>query len=141
MFNQYDYITELESNKFSHRGKLILSENLNKVNYGIMNESAVTFDSITDFLNKIYNSPTPFIKLNVKNFTDNRSCYKMGKLSLKEDSNGILDWHIDEFLLDLEDFQLGKQLYEWGEKEIGMFILHLNDAKDGSQDEQTTKAS
>ena len=111
-------------NKFSSTGKLILAEKLDEIDFGIHNKQRATFDSVTNFLNGVYESPTPYLKLFVKNITDNRSYFNIGVLEKDIDSDDIYDWMLycenDEL-----PFQLGKQLFEWGEKEIDFYMEHL----------------
>lgn len=107
-------------NKFISTGKLILANDLTKINFGIYDSSKVTFNSITEFLNEVYQSDSPYISFTIKrlDLVNPHWIERIGKLYIAKDSDGIKDWQVDSF-------PLGKQLYELGSETINMYIEHL----------------
>ncbi len=107
-------------NKFVSTGKLILANDLTKINFGIYDNSKVTFNSITEFLDEVYNSDSPYISFTIKrlDLTNPHWITKIGKLHKAKDSDGVNDYFVN-------DFPLGKQLHEIGEENINMKIEHL----------------
>ena len=107
-------------NKFISTGNLILANDLTKINFGIYDNSKVTFNSITEFLDEVYQSDSPYISFTIKRLDLENPHWieRTGKLHIAKDSDGIKDWQVDSF-------PLGKQLYELGSETINMYIEHL----------------
>ena len=107
-------------NKFISTGKLILANDLTKINFGIYDSSKVTFNSITEFLDEVYQSDSPYISFTIKrlDLVHPHWITKVGQLHMAIDQDGIKDYFVG-------DFPLGKQLYELGDENIYMYIEHL----------------
>jgi len=104
----------------SHYGKLILKNTIDKMDYGIFSKSLNQFDSLVDIIEDIYyNSETPFIKLYIRQIDNNHKIDVSGELLIDKDSDGIYSWHINEF-------QLEKQLFELVDKELLMKLQHVS---------------
>ena len=104
----------------SHSGILILKNSLEKMDYGIYNKSLNQFNSITNMLEDIYyNSDTPYINLYMRQIDNNHKIDVSGELLIAEDSDGIYSWFINEF-------PLGKQLFELVGKELLMKLQHVS---------------
>lgn len=105
----------LKSNKHYFTGTLSISEeNINRIDYEIDKKS------ITDILTKIYNSPTPQIKIEIRQL-DNyykivNKIFKVGNLCVKKDKFGIEDWFVGSF-------PLGTYLFELVDKDKELEIL------------------
>jgi hypothetical protein len=92
------------------------------MNYGIFNNSTsnIRFDSITDILNEISHSPSPFIKISIRVLDDSLLIRHKGELNIMKDHYGVFDYCIDNFALGLELFNLTG-------KEIEIHIEHLEE--------------
>lgn len=116
-------------NFYHATGKLVLAENFTKIDFGIYNNSKITFNSVTEFLNNVYQSHSPFISFTIKRLDLDTPHWvtRTGKLRKDFDDDKIQDWFV-------EFFPLGKQLHELGEEIIEMKIEHLevNEATEAS---------
>jgi hypothetical protein len=109
-------------NKFHYVGKLTLANRIDKMNYGIFNNSTsnISFDSITDILDTIYHSSSPFLKISIRVLDDSLLIRHKGKLNISPDQYGVCDYCVDEFALGLELFKLTGN-------EIEIHIEHLEE--------------
>ena len=107
----------------NHSGKLILKQNPtnnNHLDFGLYSKSLNQYDSLTDILEDIYyNSETPYIILYIKQIDNNHKIDVSGELLIDKDSDGIYDWHIG-------NFPIGKQLFELVDKELLMKLQHVS---------------
>ena len=87
--------------KFYFTCKLILSNDLTKINYGIYNKLLTTFDSITDILNHIYKSDNPLVRIKLIQTSNGHTLNKMGKLYIDKDKYGVDGFFINSLPLDL----------------------------------------
>jgi len=87
------------------QGTLTLSDadkDMNKMNYGLVNLETSEFQSITDELERIYNSGTNMAHITIRKFNDNHVLDRMGSLHKGKDPDGIEGWYIGSFPLDFE---------------------------------------
>jgi hypothetical protein len=109
---------------FIKSGRLILSQNPNKLDFGIYNQQLTTFSSISNFLDEIHNSPTPYIKLHIKQTANNHTLNLTGFLHKAYDSDDIFSYHIT---YEHNQFPLDKQLFEMTGLDMFVSIQHLSD--------------
>ncbi len=86
-------------------GTLILSdapENMNSINYGVVDLVDGVFHSITNELERIYNSDTKYVRIAVKKFNENKQLNRMGNLHKGIDKYGVECWHIGSYPFELE---------------------------------------
>lgn len=111
------------------QGTLTLSdkpEHMNHVNYGLIDLSTGEFQSISDELERIYNSNCKITRIGIKKFNEDYSLCRCGSLHRGLDKNNIEIWYINNFPFEEELDELNKN----GEVNIGInienFILKNN---------------
>ena len=103
------------------QGTLTLSdalEDMNRMNYGVIDLVDGTFHSITNELERIYNSNNNLVRIKVRKFNDNRELNKMGPLHIGEDTDGVKGWFINSLPLDKELDEYNRD----GAIDIGIYI-------------------
>ena len=101
------------SNSYKFVGKLTLSSEIRKMEYLIISKTERDYRSqnITNILDEIYSSPSPFISVMIKTLGDSIKIIHTGELNIKKDKYGIHTYHIDNFCLEDELFDLvGSQI-------------------------------
>jgi hypothetical protein len=86
-------------------GTLTLSdkdEDMNEMNYGLIDLATGEFQSISDELERIYNSNCKIVRVSIKKFNDDHILYRMGSLHRGFDKNRIEIWYINEFPFEEE---------------------------------------
>lgn len=86
-------------------GTLTLSDapqDMFRINYGVVDLVTQEFHSITDELERIYNSNNNLIRIAIRKFNDNHVLNKMGSLHRGIDRYGIVGWFINSLPFDLE---------------------------------------
>jgi len=102
-------------------GTLILSdlpEDMNRMNYGLVDLVDGKFNSITDELERIYNSSNNLVRVKIKKFNDGRELNKMGSLHVGEDKYGVKGWYIHSLPFDFELDGYNRD----GEIDMGIYI-------------------
>lgn len=95
--------------KYYFDGELRLSDALlTRMDYQVFNSKKVTSYSVTDVLEKIYDSSIPFIKIKIQQ-NDYLRLFLCGKLVHSYDKNGILDWFV---VNENGENALGSKLYD-----------------------------
>lgn len=119
--DNYNQFLESLSNKFHFTGELTLKNTTLEMNYGLYNNSRVANYSITDFLNHTYkNYPSSPLKVIIKELDSGNIIYSyVGNLHIAKDSDGILGWHIDQYPLEADLFNLV-------DRELEVFICRLD---------------
>jgi len=112
---------------FIKSGKLILSENPNKLDFGLYNKQLTTFSSLSNFLDEIYNSKTPYIKLHIKQTANDHTLQRTGFLNKAYDSDDIYSYHIT---YDRDQFPLEKELFEMTGLDMFVSVQHLSDLEE-----------
>jgi hypothetical protein len=116
--------------KFYQTGELKLSNKLNKMDYGVYNSNAVSFLSITDIFDKVYELSDKhiFFRLNILNENNQtpHSIAKSGLLSRNVDRFGVVDYFIDQYPIGLE-------LFEQTDKIVTIYIETSEDIDDETQ--------
>ena len=102
-------------------GTLILSdksEDMNRINYGLLDLVTGEFNSITDELERIYNSKFNCIRIALRILDNGHLLNKMGALHMGEDKKGIMGW----FINGLEFDRYLDELNEDGNRDIEIYI-------------------
>ncbi len=95
--------------KYYFDGELRLSDALlTRMDYQVFNSKKVTSYSVTDVLEKIYDSSIPFIKIKIQQ-NDYLRLFLCGKLVQSYDKDGILDWFVEN---ENGEQELGSKLYD-----------------------------
>ena len=113
-------------NKYHFAGKLSLSNvNLSKMNYGVVNNSTsnITFNSITDILDDIYHSESPYISITIRTLDDSTKLIHKGELNICRDKHGVYDYCVSGS--QNHNFALGLELFHLTGKEMAIHIEHL----------------
>lgn len=121
--------------KFYFTGKLILANDLNKINYGVYNKNLTTFDSITNILDSIHKSNNPLVRIVVKQLDNGHVKNHMGDLYVDKDKYGIDGYFINSLPFDL-------YLDEIVGENVEIFIEEFeNDMEDGTRHDNNIKIS
>jgi|SRR3972149_174484 len=86
-------------------GTLVLSdipEDMNRMNYGILDSVTNKFDSISDELERIYNSGFNLVRIELRQFENNHCLQKIGALHIGKDKYGVDGWFINGLPFDFE---------------------------------------
>jgi hypothetical protein len=127
--NTYETQVNKVTNKpFYAEGQLVLKNDLNDYDFGVYNEKEISNKSITKYLNRIYKSECPYVRLHIKNLNSEYVIKGFGELTKKKDSIGLYDWFVG-------NFELGTLLYEWGENDVNVKIEQIMEAE--CKDEKT----
>lgn len=87
------------------QGTLTLSdapEHMNRMNYGVKDLVDGEFYSITDELERIYNSNNKVVRVALRKFNDNHSLHRMGALHMGLDKYKVESWYIGSFPFEEE---------------------------------------
>lgn len=93
------------SNLKYFQGALTLSdapEDMNRMNYGLVDLVTNEFHSITDELERIYNSNNKVVRIALRKFNDNHSLHRMGVLHRGLDKHKVECWWIGSFPFEQE---------------------------------------
>jgi hypothetical protein len=109
-------------NKYHFAGKLTLSQSIDTMEYGVVTKTDhdILFNNITDILNEIYLSSSPFISVRISQNNGSHCINKSGQLNNRPDRYGVFGLHIDDFPLELE-------LDERTGQDIDITIKHLEE--------------
>ncbi|HEY8803622.1 MAG TPA: hypothetical protein VIM42_00665 [Clostridium sp.] len=84
-------------------GTLTLSDNnMNRMDYGVVDLIDGEFHSITDELERIHNSSLNLVRVAVRIFNSNHVINRMGALRIGLDKYGVKSWFINSYPLDQE---------------------------------------
>jgi hypothetical protein len=121
---------------FYAEGQLVLKNDLNDYDFGVYNEKAISSKSVTKYLNRIYKSESPYIKTHINNLDNSEEINVRGELIKAKGLDGLYDWVVD---WDFGKFELGKQLWDWGEDNVSVNISQIMEAE-VSNEQQKFKA-
>jgi len=113
-------------------GTLTLSDkeqDMPRMNYGVVDLVTSEFHSITDELERIYNSSLNLVRVIVRVFNSNHSINRMGSLHMGLDKDGILGWFIGSYPLDKELDELNRD----GNVDIEIYIEDFTTMNDEVQ--------
>lgn len=122
-------------------GTLILSdkpEDMNRMNYGVVSLIDKTFQSISDELERIYNSGFNLVRVELRQFENNHLLQKMGALHMGKDKYGVMGWFINGLPFDFELDWINRN----GNKNIGIYIQDfISDTMEENTHDTKIKAS
>ena len=110
-------------------GKLTLSSEIKKMEYLMISKTEHDYksQSITNILEKVYSSLSPFISVMIRTLNDSLKIIHKGELNKCKDKYGICGYCIDNFALESELFNLTGQ-------EIEIHIKHLERKENKKKD-------
>ena len=103
------------------QGTLILSDadiHMDQMNYGVVDLVTGEFLSITDELERIYNSKNNIVRIALNKFNDNHSLYRMGALHKGLDKHKVECWYIGTLAFEQELDEYNRN----GNIDIGIYI-------------------
>lgn len=103
------------------QGTLTLSdkeEHMNRMNYGVIDLITGEFHSITDELERVYNSNNNVVRIALRKFNDNHSLHRMGSLHRGLDKHKIECWYVGSFPFEQELDEYNR----YGNIDIGIYI-------------------
>jgi hypothetical protein len=103
------------------QGTLTLSDadkDMNRMNYGLTDLITGEFRSISDELERIYNSNCKIVRISIKKFNEDFSLCRMGSLHKKLNKNKIEIWFIGQFPFEEELDEFNKN----GAINMGIYI-------------------
>ena len=75
---------------------------MQRMNYGVVSLVDGEFNSITDELERIYNSSLNLVRVAIRQLNNNHILNKMGSLHMGLDKHGVKGWYINGLPFDQE---------------------------------------